>query len=48
MRCEWFAMCDHEAVGQVEHPILAPVPTCQRCADRLGLRLEPLPTRPSR
>lgn len=37
MRCEWFALCDHEAVGHVIHPVLGPVPTCQRCVDKLDL-----------
>jgi hypothetical protein len=36
-RCEWFALCDHVAAGVVSHPILGDVPTCQRCADKLGL-----------
>lgn len=32
MRCEWFAMCDHEAVRRMKH-IAFPggVPICQRC-----------------
>jgi len=42
-RCEWFALCDHEADGTVSHPILGAVPTCQRCADRLDLHLVPWP-----
>lgn len=37
--CQWFALCDHEAVGVVAHPILGDVPTCQRCADKLELDL---------
>ncbi|TMQ10154.1 MAG: hypothetical protein E6J90_36755 [Deltaproteobacteria bacterium] len=32
--CEWFALCDREAVVLVAHPILGEVPTCRRCADR--------------
>jgi hypothetical protein len=35
--CSWFALCDHPAAGVVHHPILGNVPTCQRCADKLGL-----------
>lgn len=46
MQCQWFALCDREAAGVVAHPVLADVPTCQRCADRLGLLLEPLPGAP--
>jgi hypothetical protein len=38
--CEWFALCDRPAAGVVHHPVLSPVPTCQRCADRLGLELD--------
>ncbi|QIN94208.1 hypothetical protein PP459_gp025 [Streptomyces phage Wakanda] len=37
--CEWFAKCTNEADGVVKHPILGDVPTCQRCADKLGLEL---------
>lgn len=35
--CEWFALCDKPAAGNVAHPILGSVPTCQRCADRMEL-----------
>lgn len=38
--CEWFALCDNEAAGVVKHPALGNVPTCRRCADRLGLKVE--------
>lgn len=37
MTCRWFALCDREADGVVEHPVLGDVPTCKRCANRLGL-----------
>ncbi len=37
MKCEWFLMCENEATGIVPHPTLGPVPTCQRCADKLDL-----------
>lgn len=40
-RCRWFALCDEPAAGTVQHPVLDPVPTCKRCADRLELELEP-------
>ena len=39
--CEWFAMCDHEAIGVVSHPVLGDVPICQRCADNMGLDPQP-------
>lgn len=39
--CEWFALCENTADGVVSHPVLGDVPTCQRCADRLGLDLRP-------
>lgn len=38
--CEWFAACSNDATGNVAHPILGLVPTCQRCADKLGLKFE--------
>lgn len=34
MTCEWFALCDREALVMVSHPILGAVPTCGRCANR--------------
>lgn len=37
MTCEWFALCTNEAAGTVTHPVLGEVPTCQSCADKLGL-----------
>lgn len=39
MSCQYFALCDNEAVGNVVHPVLGNVPTCQRCADKLDLTL---------
>jgi hypothetical protein len=36
--CEWYALCDHPATIFVRHPILGPVPTCDRCADKHNLR----------
>lgn len=42
--CEWFALCDHEAIGLVAHPAFpGGVPTCQRCVDRFDMTVEPLP-----
>lgn len=37
--CRWFARCDLPADGIVKHPILGDVPTCKRCAGKLGLDL---------
>lgn len=39
--CQWYALCVHFAVGYVKHPILGKVPTCQRCADKHHLKLDP-------
>jgi hypothetical protein len=33
-KCEWFAMCDHDATVLVLHPILGHVPACASCAER--------------
>lgn len=38
--CGYFAFCTNVAEGTIPHPILGDVPTCQRCADRVGLALE--------
>ncbi len=43
--CEYFALCDREAVGTVPNPVLGPVPCCQRCADRVETELDPFPPR---
>lgn len=29
--CEWFALCDNTATTTQPHPILGPVPICDRC-----------------
>jgi hypothetical protein len=29
--CQWFAGCGRPATGTTPHPILPPVPTCDRC-----------------
>jgi hypothetical protein len=34
--CRWFALCDHDATGVIPHPVLGPVPACQRCAAKTG------------
>lgn len=39
--CSWYAACTNAADGTVEHVILGPVPTCERCADRHDLALVP-------
>lgn len=33
--CEWFALCDRDAVRYRTHPILPPVPICARCDDKV-------------
>lgn len=39
--CLYFALCDRPAEGVVKgHPILKDIPSCQRCADRVGVDLE--------
>jgi hypothetical protein len=40
--CEWYALCDNPAEGEVHHPILGYVPTCGRCAAKHNLELRPL------
>lgn len=35
--CQWFALCERPAVTTQAHPILAPVPICQACLDRLAI-----------
>ncbi len=32
--CQWYAMCDNTHDGFVWHPVLAFVPTCNRCANK--------------
>ena len=31
--CNWFALCDKEAIGVVTHAILGGVLVCQKCAE---------------
>jgi hypothetical protein len=40
--CEWFALCDHEAIGTTKHPVLGDVLICERCSDRFALAVEAL------
>lgn len=39
LACGWFATCDHSADAVMDHPVLGPVPICQRCADTIGMEL---------
>lgn len=39
--CQSFALCDRAAEGAYPHPVLTAVLSCKRCADRLGIDLEP-------
>lgn len=41
MLCEYYVLCDHEADGTTDHPLLGKVPTCSRCAKRHDLTLTP-------
>lgn len=34
-RCQWFALCDHEATGTLYHPVLGDVPICDRCRTKI-------------
>lgn len=36
--CDWFAMCDHDAIGTIFHPILGDVAICERCLDKYPIR----------
>lgn len=40
-RCEMFALCTNEAEGDTAHPILGRVPSCARCAEKLGKNFFP-------
>lgn len=41
--CEYFAKCTNDADGTVTNPVLGPVPTCRRCADKMEQVLVPWP-----
>jgi hypothetical protein len=42
MTCEWYPLCDEDAIGHVRHPVVGRVPTCRRCVVRhdLGMDLD--------
>jgi hypothetical protein len=31
--CQWFVLCDRDAVTVTPHPLIGAVPCCQRCHD---------------
>lgn len=33
--CRWWALCDQEADGTRQHPILGAVPICPRCREKV-------------
>lgn len=35
--CDYFLLCENEPDGFADNPILGPVKTCQRCADKVGV-----------
>ena len=35
--CGHLALCANDAVGTVDSPVFGPFPTCQRCADHVGI-----------
>lgn len=34
--CEWYLLCTNKTNGFLWHPVLAWVPTCNRCANKHG------------
>jgi hypothetical protein len=42
--CEWFARCANQTSRAAGHPILGPVPICDRCAERMDIEPEYLLT----
>jgi hypothetical protein len=37
LTCEWFAMCDNDAIEMVLHPILGQMPVCNPCIKKMEL-----------
>ena len=35
--CEWFARCTNLTSLAASHPVLGPVPICERCAAKLDI-----------
>lgn len=33
--CAWFAKCTNTAIAVEPHPVLGPVPICERCRDKI-------------
>jgi hypothetical protein len=40
--CEYYLLCTNPATMLVSHPVLPPVPTCDRCAAKHDLKGDPL------
>jgi hypothetical protein len=38
--CGWYAGCGEPAIGLTPHPVLGPVPICQRCAEKHDLPID--------
>ena len=36
IECAYFAFCTNDAIGTLPNPVVGPVPTCKRCADKFG------------
>lgn len=41
--CQWFALCANETTTALPHPILGPVPCCERCARQVGAEADLVP-----
>lgn len=42
--CDWYALCDRPAFGEVDHPVLGNVAVCRDCRDKHELKLAVLYT----
>lgn len=38
--CQWFARCANATTKAAKHPVLGPVPICDRCAEKLDITPE--------